>query len=356
VRPCSEAFELQEKIAHEVASQLRLRLSSDEEKRLNRRQTDKSEAYDLYLKGRYHFNKLTVEGVQKAVDHFKQAIEIDPRYALAYVGLGDCYNYSAKPADARESMIKALDLDGTLAEAHASLGFFKFVYDWDFEGAEAELKRALELNPNYAEAHHWSAIYFANIGRHDEAAVEARLATELDPLSLLMNMTPAMAMYLARDYDAAVRYLRDVIYLEPNFLAAHSVLGNAYVQQGLYDEAMAEYQKVLDLSKGVVVIETSMKAVIAHAYARAGDRAKARKLLEELLSDSQKALQPIVSPHSIAEIYAALGDIDQAFTWLDKAYDAHDMQMVSLKANPTLDSLRDDSRFIDVIRRVGLPQ
>jgi len=253
-----------------------------------------------------------------------------------------------------------LELDETLGEAHASLGFLRFVYDWDFAGAESEFKQALDLNPNYAEAHHWSAIYFANVGRHEEASIEAKRAVELDPLSLLMNMTPALASYLARDYDAAVEHLQKIIDMEPNFPGAHSVLGNVYLQQGLFEQAMVEYQKVLELSKGVAPVEMSMKAIIAHAYAKWRKRSKAIKLLHELtaeISDSDKlpGLSNVLQ-HSIAEIYAALGQVDEAFEWLNKAYHAHDMQMVSLKVNPTLDGLRNDARFADLVRRVGLPQ
>jgi len=348
-RQPAEIFALQERIAQEITERLRLKLTRQEQQRLTRRHTENAEAYQLYLKGRYYFNKLTMDGVEKGIDYFQQAIDKDAHYALAYAGLGDSYNYLGKPVEAKQAVIKALDLDETLGEAHASLGFFKFIYDWDFAGAEGEFKQALDLNPNYAEAHHWSAIYFANVGPHDQAGAEAKLAVELDPLSLLMNMTPALTSYLARDYDRAVAELRKVIDMEPNFLAAHSVLGNVYVQQGLYEIAMAEYQKVLDLSKGVAVVETAMKAVIAHAYAKWGKRSKALKMLDELTKASS------VSPHSIAEVHAALGQRDQAFEWLNKACDRRDMQMVSMKMNPTLDSLRADRRFADLVRRVGLP-
>src|SRR6266571_6766302 len=174
-----------------------------------------------------------------------------------------------------------------------------------------------------------------------------------------LNMTPALTSYLARDYDAAVQHLQKIIEMEANFPAAHSVLGNVYIQQGLYEKAMAEYQKVLELSKGVAVVETVMKAVIAHACAKSGKRSRAMKMLDELTKASYESAgsSPAVnlSPHSVAEIYAALGQTDQAFEWLNKAYDQHDMQMVSLKVNPTLDGLRDDRRFVDLVRRVGLP-
>ena len=175
-----------------------------------------------------------------------------------------------------------------------------------------------------------------------------------------MNMTPALAAYLARDYDTAVAHLQKIIEMEPNFPSAHSVLGNVYVQQGLFEQAMAEYQKVLELSKGVAPVEMAMKAIIAHAYAKSGKRNKAIKLLDELTASAQDIDQlpgvVNVSPHSIAEIHTALGQTDKAFEWLNKAYEQHDMQMVSLLTNPTLDSLRSDARFADLVRRVGLPR
>ena len=341
---------IQETIAHQISKQLQLQLTGAEQQRLTRRHTEDARAYQLYLKGRYYFNKLTVDGVEKGIAHFQQALDIDPQYALAYAGLGDSYNYMAKPVEAKQAVIKALDLDETLGEAHASLGFFKFIYDWDFAGAEREFRQALELSPNYAEAHHWSAIYFANVGRHDEAAAEAKRAVELDPLSLLMNMTPALTSYLARDYDSAVGELRKIVDMDPNFVVAHSVLGNVYVQQGLFEQAMAEYQKVLELSNGLAVVEAAMKAIIGHAYARWGKRSRALKMLDEMEGSS------CTSPHSIAEVHAALGQRDQAFEWLNKAFDLHDMQLVSMTTNPTLDGLRSDPRFAKLVRRVGLPE
>jgi len=355
-RQAADILTMPEKIAHEITGKLHLKLTQAQQQGLVHRQTNNAEAYHCYLKGRYYFNKLTPDGVRRGIEHFKQAIEKDPNYALAYVGLGDCRNYWAQPSEAKEAMTKALQIDDELGEAHASLGFFKFIYDWDFQGAEKELRQAVQLTPSYPEAHHWSAVYFANMGRHEEAGVEARLSVELDPLSLLMNMTPGLTSYLARDYQRAEAHLLKVIELEPNFPAAHSVLGNVYVQQGLFDKGMIEYQKVMALIEGVRIAELSVSALIGHAQAKAGKRSKASKILDELIKASGKGDQasPIVSPHFIAEIHAALGQKDLAFEWLNKAYDQHDVQMVSFRVNPTLDSLRNDSRFTDLLRRVDL--
>ena len=351
-RQSADILTMQETIANEITEKLRLKLTSEEQQRLARRHTESAEAYHLYLKGRYHFNKLTLDGVEKGVTYFQQAIEKAPRYALAYTGLVDCYNYLAKRAEARAAATRALELDQTLGEAHASLAFHRFLYDWDFAGAEKGFKQALELNPNYAEAHHWYAIYLANMGRHDEAVPLGKRAVELDPLSLLMNMTPALIFYLARQYDRSVEVLQKIIEMEPNFPAAHSVLGNAYTQAGMYEQAMGEYQKVLELSKGATVVETAMKVVVAHAYARWGKRSKAMKMLDAVTKAN--ATGTCVSPYSVAGIYAALGQSEPAFEWLNKACEQHDLQLVSLKVDPSLDGVRSDPRFKDLIRRIGL--
>jgi len=348
VRKTAELFAAQENIAREIAEKLRMELAGDEQRMLTRRRPENNEAYLCYLKGRYHFNKLTPDGVQKGVEYFQQAIEKDPNYALAYAGLGDCHNYLAQREEAKQAVLKALELDETLGEAHASLGFFRFLYDWDFAGAEIEFKLALALSPNYAEAHHWYAIYLANLRHHEAADREASRAVELDPLSLLMNMTPAMNFYLARQYDRAIEQLNKVIEMEPNFVAARSVLGSVLLQKGLFVEALAEYQKVLELIKGAAVAEISVKAIMAQACAKWGRRREARKLLEEVTATG------IASPYSIAGIYAALGESDIAFEWLNKACEQRDLQLVSLRVDPSLDGVRSDVRFEDLVRRIGI--
>lgn len=353
-RKPEDIFTTQDTIAREITARLRLKLTGAEQQRLTRRHTDFPEAYHSYLKGRYYFNKLTPDGVQKAREQFLQALEQDPSYALAHTGLGDCYNYLAQPADAREAFKRALELDPTLGEAHASLGFFKFIYDWDFAEAEEEFKQALEFNPNYAEAHHWYAIFLANMARHQEAEPEAKRAKELDPLSLLMNMTPALTSYLARRHDRSVEALLKIIEMEPNFPAAHSVLGNVYEQMEMHDEALGEYQKVIELSNGVAVIETAMKAIIGQSHARRGDRREARKILDDVTKAIAAGIN--VSAYVMAAIHSALGERDPAFDWLDRAYEQREVHLVSLKVDPALDGLRADERFVQLMRRVGLPE
>jgi tetratricopeptide (TPR) repeat protein len=308
------------------------------------------EAYESYLMGRYYFNKLTPHGVQKGIDYFQRAIEHDATYALAYAGLGDCYTYLQKSTEASEAFMKALELDQTIAEAHASLGFFKFLYEWDWLAAEKEFRQAIELKPNYAEAHHWYAIYLANLGRHDEARGEAERARELDPLSLLMNMTPGLTSYLARRYGEAIAAFQQVIEMEPNFMVARSMLGHAYEQKGLFERAIAEYQSVLGTFGENPDVSASIKALRARAYGAWGKRAKAAKIVDELEKE-----HPATS-YLMAHAYAALGEKEEAFLFLDKAFDERNPQLVSLKTDPALDGLRTEPRFQDLLRRMGLKQ
>jgi len=348
IRSPTDLFAAQEIIAREIAERLRLELSRGETQLLAKRHTQSHEAYLLFLKGRYYFHKLTLDGVRKGVEYFQEAIKKDPNYALAYAWLGDCHNYMNQRDEARQAVLKALELDESLGEAHASLAFFRFLYDWDFAGAENEFRQALALSPNYAEAHHWYGVYLANLGRHDEAFKEAELAVALDPLSLLMNITAALNFYTGRQYDHAVEQLHKVIEMDENFPAAHSVLGCVYVQKQMFDEALAEYEKVMELVKGTPPVEASVQVLMAQAYARWGKKNEARRLLDQAAASSTSA-------YSVAGVYAALGENDAAFEALNKAYEEHDIQLVSLKVDPTLDGLRDDLRFIDLERRVGLP-
>jgi len=348
IRKRGDLFTAQETIAREIAEKLRIEISGPQRELLAKRHTKNSEAYLLFLRGRFHFNKLTPDGVQKGAECFQQAIEKDPNYALAYAGLADCQNYLANRDQAKKAISKALELDNDLGEAHASLGFFRFLYDWDFAGAESEFVRAVSLSPNYAEAHHWYAIYLANVGRHEEAFREAEMAVERDPLSLLMNMTAALNFYTGREYDRAIAQLEKVIEMDGNFPAAHSVLGCVYVQKQMYEAALVEYKKVFDLVKGAAPVEASVKVIMAQAFARWGKKSEATKLLEEVAGVPTSA-------YSVAGVYGALGNKDKAFEMLNQAYDEHDMQLVSLKVDPALDDLRHDARFTDLIRRVGLP-
>jgi len=346
----SDIFALQESIAHEIAENLRLRLTGAEEERLVKRHTSDAEAYQLYLRGRYHFHRLTPEDVDKGVEYFRRAIERDRNYALAYVGLADCYNYSAKREEAMEATLKALELDDQLAQARASLAFHRFVYDWDFSGAEREFKLALELNPNYAEAHHWYAIYLANLARHDEAIGEARRAEDLDPVSPLMSMTPGLAFFCAHAYDQALEEFRKVADLDPHFMAAHSLLGHVYEQKGMYEEAVAEYSKVMEVVEKEVVTVLSLKAAIGRLEAKRGRGREASKMAVELSQSRHVGMLACL----IAEIHAALGESDRTFELLNQAYEKRNLNLVSLKINANFDPVRKDRRFANLLQRIGL--
>lgn len=347
-RELSDIVTMQEAIAHQIAELLKLNLTGADKQRLRAHPTENPKAYQLYLKGRYFWNKLTLEGIQTGLGFFKQAIEEDPGYALAYAGLMDCYTYTHVPVEARKAAVKALELDPTLGEVHASLGFFKFLYDWDFSGAESELRTAIDLSPNYAQARHWYAIYLANMGRREEAIDQAMRARELDPLSPIMNQTAGNVLMLARDYDGAIDALLLTLELDPHFAAAHSVLGCIYGLKGMYEEALAQFEKARALAGRHPGIDASIKALEGWVFAAWGKRSDAMKAIEEVSNP------PSAPPYSIAAIYAALSENDQAFEWLDRAYHARSFQLVSLKVDPSFDSIRADVRFHDLLRRVGL--
>jgi TolB-like protein/tetratricopeptide (TPR) repeat protein len=346
IRNCADLARTCETIGQKIAEKLHPR---DHGQQYSLRHTLQHEAYVSYLKGRYHFNKLTPDGVHRAIEYLQHAIEQDPTYALTYAALADCHSYLAHRDEAKQNILKALELNESLGEAHASLGFYKFLYDWNFLGAEEEFKRALTLSPGYAEAHHWYAIYLANVGRHDQAHLHATRAIELDPLSLLMNMTTALNFYLSSKYEKALEQLQNVIEMDPNFVPARSVMANVLVQKGLYEEAIGEFEKVLELIRGAAVAEASVKALIAHAYARWQKQAEALTLLAEITQAGT------ASAYSIAGIHAALGDCEAAFDWLNKAYEQRDLQLVSLKVDPSLARVREDPRFLELVNRVGLP-
>ena len=349
-RQLSDIVRLQETISQQIAERLKLKLASQDKQRLTERgrHTESAEAYQLYLRGRHFWNQLTLDGVQKALELFQQAIEKDPAYALAYTGLLDSYTYLNRPVEARKAAAQALELDPTLGEAHASLGFFKFLYDWDFPGAEKELKQAIELTPNCAQAHHWYAIYLAHMGRHGEAIHEARLAQQLDPLSLLMNQTAGLVLSVARQYDRAVEALRKVIEMDANYAAAHGTLGVVYARKGMCEQAIEEFEKVASLAGGHPAVATSLKALTAYSYAACNRPDKARALVDEI------SAEPTASSYLLATIYASLGEHDRALDWLGRAYADRDFQVVSLKVDPAFDPLRSTSRFQELLARIGL--
>jgi tetratricopeptide (TPR) repeat protein len=350
---------VQREIAQEVSSSLRLKLTRvDEQKQVNKQYTESSEAYQFYLKGRYYWNKRTPEGINKAIEFFQQAVEKDPNYALAYAGLADCYVVPAnqlppkeKMPKAREAARKALGIDDTLAEAHTTLARVLTVYDWDWSGAEKEFKRAIELDPRSAEAHQWYGGYLQAMGQLDESLVERKRAQELEPLSLIMNFELGQGLYRARKYDQAIEQFQKGLELDPSFPSFYVFLPAAYEQKGMYEEAIASFQKAIPMTRGHA--KSLVLAGLGHVYAVSGKKVEARKLLNEL---ERLARQEYVPAVAIALIYAGLGEKDQAFAWLEKAYEERAFEMTWLKSEPRWDSLRSDPRFADLLRRMGLEQ
>lgn len=351
----TDIFAVEDSISEQVAAALILKLTSDEKRRLTKRYTEDIEAYQAYLKGRYFWNKRTEEGMRKGVECFRQAIETDPLYALAYAGLADSYNLLAiynvsAPREifpkARAAAVKALEIDDTLAEAHTSLAHVLQYFDWDWSGAEREYRRALELNPDYATTHHWYANYLITMGRHTEAMEEMRLAQRLDPLSPIIEGNIGNHLYYTRRYDQAMKHFRKMLEMEPDFYGTHSNLGGVYEQKGMYGEAISEFEKALALDDNLPT-----RAWLGHAYALAGKTAAAHEIIDDL---KERAQSRYVSPYDIAMIYVGLGDVGQAFAWLEKAYEDRSDSLVWLKIDPRLDSIRSDPRLIDLMGRVGL--
>jgi len=351
----TDIFTLQDAIAVDVARSLPSGITSEERALLARRHTTNPEAYEAYLKGRFFWNKRTREGFQKAVEHFRHAISLDPSYAQAYAGLADCYVLGADPLPVKEhtrrlkeTAGRALELDETLAEAHASLAYYSGAVEWDWQGAERGFQRAIELNPNYATAHHWYAYHLAAMGRLEEAIAEIRRARELDPLSLIINTDVGHILYFARQFDEAIAQYRRVLEMDANFAVAHWRLGQAYLEKGRYGEAVSEFNVARRLGVG-----DSIVGWLGYAHAVSGRKGEAQRAVAEL--------KRLAEPHGgsyryrIAIIYTALGDHKHALAWLERTYEARDAgEMALIKVDPMLDGLRSDPRFAGLLRRMNL--
>ena len=357
-RKFSEIVPVQEEIAREVSEKLHLRPTGEEQRRLTKRYTENPEAHQLYLKGRYLWNRRTTETLRRAAEYFQKATDKDPSYALAWAGLAECYAvypaFSVLPPreaipKAKEAAIKALAFDDTVAEAHTALAYVKNTYDWDWPGAEQEFKRAIKLNPNYATAHFWYAIHLQAMGRLDEAIAEAKLAQEADPVSPIIGLLAGRTFYVARRYDQAIEQLHKALEMDPHFPRAHWWLAKAYEQVGRHEEAVAESQKAVSLSAG----EPTYFGQLGHAYAVSGKKTEAQKVLAELKDLSKRRY---VAPFDIALVYMGLGDKSRALEWLEKAYEDHSDWLAWIKVWPQFDSLRGEPRFQDLLRRLGLPQ
>jgi serine/threonine protein kinase/tetratricopeptide (TPR) repeat protein len=355
-RKFSDILTIQEEIAREVSAKLRLRPTVEQNKRLAKRSTENTEAYQAYLKGRYYWNRRTEQTLKRAVEYFQQAIDKDPDYALAYAGLADCYavytSYQVEApresgTKARTAAIQAVKIDETLAEPHASLGMTLMQYDWDWAGAEREFQRSIELDPKYPTAHIWYGIYLGSTGRAEQAVASHRRAQQLDPLSLIINTGAGWELYFARRHQEAIEQIRKTLEMDPTFARGHWFLGLAYEQEAMYREAIAEFQKAFDLSEG----SPSMLGTLGHAYALSGNREKARQALAHLQELSKRRYVPPFDP---AVIYAGLGDKERAFEWLEKAFEDRSWGMVRLKVDPRFDRLHADPRFASLLRRMGL--
>ena len=356
-RKVSDLLSVQRDIAQQITDNLRLKLSGTEKDRLTKHYTENPEAYQLYLKGRYFLNARTEESTGKAIEYFQQAIAKDPVYALAYSGLADSYSALVFPVEAvtpreampkaKEAATKALAIDNSLAEAHASLGYVKFYFDWDWPGAETEFKRGIELNPAYAEGHHYYSHYLVAMGRDEESLTESRRCLELEPLNLLLNVHLGWHYLYTRQYDQAANQLQKTLEMDANFAQTHRWLGLALEQQTRSAEAIEELQKAITLFGGNTLTETEL----AHAHAVSGKREEAQKELARLKETAQHKYVPA---YQIAAVYAGLGEKDQAFAWLDKAYDERSDLLVNLKREQKFDDLRSDPRFAELLRHVGL--
>jgi TolB-like protein/DNA-binding winged helix-turn-helix (wHTH) protein/tetratricopeptide (TPR) repeat protein len=348
-------FAVEDTVSARVASSIRLELTGKQKERLSRRPTSSSGAYESYLRGRYFWNERTHDGLRKGLDYFRRAVDLDPTYAEAYAGIADSYAmlglYTVLPPNeafpkAKAAAIKALEINNTVAEAHATLGFVHFYYDWDGAAAEKEFAAALQQNPNYAMAHSWRGFNLAVMGRSSEAMSEATLAQEADPLSAIVGTNAAWVYFLSRQSDRAVGILHKVIEADPNFPRAHFRLGNIYEHAGQYDLAIDEYAKAVQLSDG----DTYYQASLGHAYAMSGMVVEARKSLRHLEELSAKRY---VSPYAIALIYEAMGKKDYCLDWLEKASADRSTSMAYLRVDPTLDRLRSEPRFAMLVKQTN---
>jgi TolB-like protein/Flp pilus assembly protein TadD len=348
---------LQRDVALAVAAQMKIKVTEQERSRRSSARPVDAGAYEAYLKGRYHVNKVTTDDLRKAVTCFKQAIEQSNDFAPAYAGLADCYiSFGAtphggeRPTDvmplAKTFALRALEVDPNLAEAHVELAMVKWRYDWDWPAAAEEFDRAIELSPGLAAARQRYGWYLWALGRHDESIAQTTRALKDDPLSVWTRATLGLAFYYARRYDGAIQQLTDTLEMDANFMAAHVFLAFAFEQKKMFAEAIREFQEALRL-----VAAPGTRAHLAHAYAASGNAVEARRIVGELV---EMMRQRYLQAYCLVPVYAALGDIDEAFAWLARACDERDGWIVYVNVDPRLDGLRSDVRFADVLRRIGL--
>lgn len=345
-------FSVQDSISRRVAEVISAKLNAEEKQLLTKRYTENTAAYKSYIKGRYFWNKRSEEGLRKAIEYFNEAIELDPAYALAYSGLADSYvlssifggmSFEDSLPKARAAAIKALEIDDSLAEAHTSLAYVKTRYEWDWAGAETQFRRALDLNPNYATAHHWYGECLMLTGRADEAVAEIERALEIDPLSVIISSDLGWALYYARMYDRSIRQCQKTLEIDPDFIVARLALALSYEQKGMYEEALTEFK--------YKEMESWYWSRRAHILARSGKKNQAQHILEKYLKNIEQDPQIF---YGVAGVYAGLGDKEQTIKWLEKAYEVRHELLIYLKADPRFDLLHTDPRYHDLLRRIGL--
>jgi serine/threonine-protein kinase len=356
-RDMGDVFAIQDEITLAIVDKLRPKLLGEQEAKLTKRQPVDIEAYNLYLKGLFFWNKRGEMNLKKAIEYFEQAIEKDPNYAPAYAGLASSYShlpiYSPLPSKqavrkARELALKALEIDKTLPEAHAALGFINMWYDWDWAGAERAFKRAIELNPGYALAHKWYSDTFMFRARFDEALKEREQALELDPVSVLINKDLGTGYYFAGQFDRAIDALKRAIEMDPSRMHTHLQLGEVYLAKSMYEEALMEFQKEREVSGGA---HAWAEMYTGWTYVEMGKADEAQKVLDKLLERSKTEY---VSPFTLACFHFVLGRNDEGFKWLNKAYEERDLHLGWLKIEPLFDSVRSDPRYTALLKKMNL--
>jgi len=355
-RDLSDVLALQGEVARGIVEEIQVNLLPQEQRRLLATRAVKPDAYEAYLKGRYFWNKRDRQAVMEGLKHFQRAVELDPTYALAHVGVADSYvviggNIWLSPHEAfpkaKAEALNALEIDNTSSEAHASLAMVKQLA-WDWDGVENEYKTALALNPGYAIAHQWYSLFLSETGRHEQAVEEARRATELDPLSPIISFNLGQVLCIARRYEGAREALQRTLEISPGFYPALEFLGLVAVQQHKFAEAIAQLQKAASASPE----EDMLRAELADAYALSGRSAEAQRVLSDLKEQWRKGH---ASAYSIALVCAALGKNEEAIAWLEEAYRRRDSEFPWISAEPMFDPLRTDSRFSDLVARVRFP-
>jgi serine/threonine-protein kinase len=354
-RVMADVFTIQDEITGAIVDALKIELLADEKTAVTKKHTDDLDAYHLYLKGRYHWNRGNTEAFWKAIDHFDEAIRVDPSYARAYAGLADAYAglgdaghsaISPKQAfsSAKRAIEQALEIDDSLADAHSSLAHLK-MHEFEWSAAERGFIQATKLNPNYATAYRFYAFYFVSMGKPNEAITNLERALELDPVSLAINTDLGVVSYFARRYEDATVQYQKVLDMDPTYSRAYVTMGSAYAQMGKHEDAVAAFRKAMALSG-----DRSKVAALGRAYGLAGKREKALECVAELRALSE---QRYITPYAIALIYASMGETDQALSWLQDAYDQRVSELIFLKVDPFLDKLHTDSRFVDLLEKVG---